>query len=123
MKKNDERVYRAIVSHTKFPTGAGLNRRTLGKALNMDPREVGYAVERLRATHCILNFQDGAGWFVPDESTDEGQAQIERWICQDYRSALSILVSLGGAASAQKNIDMFRNTLIEKIINLPQESK
>lgn len=131
MKKNDERVYRAIVSHTKFPTGAGLNRRTLGKALNMDPREVGYAVERLRATHCILNFQDGAGWFTPDESTAEGQAQIDRWMFQEYRRAMSILASLEGAASAQKNIDMsrntlidiFRNTLIEKIINLPQESK
>lgn len=119
MKKNDERVYRAIVSHTKFPTGAGLNRRTLGKALNMDPREVGYAVERLRATHCILNFQDGAGWFTPDENTAEGQAQIERWVCQEYRRALSILQSLGGAASVIKNIDMFQNTLLEKIINLP----
>ena len=105
MKKNDERVYRAIVSHTKFPTGAGLNRRTLGKALNMDPREVGYAVERLRATHCILNFkmvQVG----LCQTKTHEGQAQIERWIFQEYRRAHIL--------RRQHKKHMF---LIEKIIN------
>ena len=108
MKKNDERVYRAIVSHTKFPTGAGLNRRTLGKALNMDPREVGYAVERLRATHCILNFQDGAGWFVTDENTAEGQALIARWKRQELGRAFSIIAGTKGASMAQGNPEQLK---------------
>ncbi len=69
-----------------------VKRTTLSNQLGRTDREVRKWIEGLRREIPILNFQDGRGYFQPDNIKD-----VERWIRQEEKRIRMIQASLTGA--------------------------
>lgn len=57
-------------------------------------REVREVISAARAEHCIINLQDGKGFFTPLENEKE---LVKRYLKQEYSRYLNLQISFNGA--------------------------
>ncbi len=60
----------------------------------MDRRKIRELVSEARAEHCIINLQDGHGYFIP---TEDESALVKRYLAQEYSRHKNHQISLMGA--------------------------
>ena len=60
----------------------------------INKRSVRELIAEARAEHCILNLQDGHGYFIP---TEEERDLVERYLAQEYSRHKNHQISLMGA--------------------------
>lgn len=77
-----------------IPVGVAITRARLCELTGMTDRQVRKEIHNLRRDYCILNMQDGVGYYRPNE---EDRGQVEAYLKQESRRAKSIFWSQKGA--------------------------
>lgn len=80
---------------------------TLCKAegLAKNDREMRRQIEQARGENCILNMQDGSGYFIPDM---EDIADLRSYIAQEHGRSLAILHNLKMAKAMLEDFEFNR---------------
>ena len=86
---------------------------SISEHFNITPRDARRAVQKLREKHCIINMQDGTGYFYLDGSEQWEQYLIDKWIKQEMHRIYSCFKHLKGAKMASK--DLSQMTIAELI--------
>ena len=71
-----------------------ISRRDLVRLTGLPDRQVRRMIETARETGCIVNLQDGEGYYIP--SADE-RSDVETWYRAQRSRAIGVLKSLKGA--------------------------
>lgn len=77
-----------------IPVGIGITRKRLCELTGLTDRKVRNEIHALRREHCILNMQDGQGYYRP---TEDDREQVEAFLKQEASRAKSIFWSQKGA--------------------------
>lgn len=77
-----------------IPVGVAITRARLCKLTGMTDRQVRKEIHYLRRDYCILNMQDGTGYYRPNE---EDRGQVEAYLKQEASRAKSIFWAQKGA--------------------------
>lgn len=80
-----------------------VTREELTKSLGYDDRAIRSFIEEARKKYCIINDQDGEGYYRPKPNSLEDRLKAERWLNQEKSRANATLASLEGAEKFLKN--------------------
>lgn len=83
-----------VLDMIPFGRKNAISRENLCRATGMSDRAVREAISILRREHCILNNQDGNGYYRPFM---QDEYYVEEFLKQESRRAKSIFWSLKGA--------------------------
>lgn len=88
-----------IINYIPKGRNNAISRTSLRIQTGLSDRAMREEISQARRYNCIINLQNGAGYYIPD--TDE---EIQRFILQETRRAKSIFWCLKGAKKALKSL-------------------
>ena len=88
-----------IINYIPKGRNNAISRTSLQQLTGLSDRQMREEISQARRYKCIINLQNGAGYYIPD--TDE---EIQRFILQETRRAKSKFWCLKGAKKALKSL-------------------
>ena len=86
-----EEMVAAVIGHLHKGKSNAVKHDVLIKLSGLKDIQLRLALEKARRDFCIINDQDGKGYYLPENKED-----AKRYYKQEYNRAMSILVRLDG---------------------------
>lgn len=90
----------AVLGHLHKGKANAVKHDTLISLTGLKDRQLRLALEKARRDFCIINDQDGKGYYLPENKED-----AKRYYKQEYNRAMSILVRLDGTKNYIKQME------------------